>query len=140
MLLPTLFLIVSMLVQPVCLAYTKTLMSSAAAEGARLLSTTSSEESCRSFVLRRLKAVPEVALFHVGGEDDWSIEMGREANGGVTSVSISGHARPLPLFGAIAQAWGSCDDKGILLSVRVSERLRPTWLEGSYGDWVGMWG
>lgn len=138
-LLPTLMLLLSMLIQPVCLAYTKTLMRGAAAEGVRLLGTTSSEENCRAFVLRRLGAVPEVSLFHTGGTEDWQIEM-TQSDGGSVSVGITGHARPLPFFGALARVWGESDGQGVLLKVQVSERLRPGWLEGSYADWIGMWG
>lgn len=140
MLLPVLLFVMALLAQPACLAYTKTVMKSAAAEAARLLSTTSSDENCRSFVLRRLEAVPEASPFHVGGSEDWDIEISRAEEGGSVAVAISGHARPLPFFGALARAWEGQDDRGILLHVREEERLRPNWLEGSYGSWVGMWG
>lgn len=138
--LPTLLLLLAMLVQPVCIAYTETVMRGAAAEGARLLATSPSEERCRAFVLRRLGAVPETSLFHVGGSGDWQIDLTRSDGGGSTSVEVSGHVRPLPFFGALARAWGERDEQGVLLKVCVTERLRPSWLEGSYADWVGVWG
>lgn len=140
MLLPTVMLVLGLLIQPVCIAYTRTVMRSAAAEGARLLSTTSSLENCRSFVLRRLGAVPEVSLFHVGGDGDWQVEMTAAGEGRVASVSITGHVRPLPVLGVLSGALAERDDQGIVLNETVEERLRPDWLEGSYGSWVGVWG
>lgn len=96
---------------------------------------------CRAFALRRLSAVPEVSLFHVGGADDWQVEASREGGLGTSvTVEISGHARPLPLMGVGAAAFGESDSAGIVLKARASERMRPEWLGGAYGAWQGMWG
>lgn len=115
-------------------------MKSAAAEAVRLLSTAPSEENCRSFVLRRLGAVPEASPFHVGGVADWQIDISCGEGGGSTAVTITGHARPLPFFGALASAWEGRDDQGIVLRVQETGHLRPNWVEGTYGSWIGMWG
>lgn len=139
-LLPTLMLLFGILLQPACLLYTRAVMRGAAAEVVRVIGTSSSvpDEDCRDFVLRRLKAVPEVPLFHVGGRSDWDVSFERGV--GVVTVSISGHLRPLPLLGITAAALGERDGAGVRLDVQVTERTRPTWLGGDYASWVSVWG
>ena len=110
--------------QPACLLYTRCVMEGAAVEVARLAATAREGLDVRPFALRRIAAVPEVSVFHVGGQQDWE---------------VSGHARPLPLLGGICGLLGESDEKGLVLEARVTASTRPDWLEGSYGDWVGMW-
>jgi hypothetical protein len=137
-------LLVALLVEPACLLYTRGVMQAAAAQTARVLATRvegagGTEEACRRFCLRRLEAVPEVSLFHVGGAEDWQVSLTGAEGSSQVSVEISGHARPLPVLGVVAGAFGESDGEGVVLRVRVSERVRPEWLEGGYGDWVDMW-
>ena len=56
------------------------------------------------------------------------------------SVEVTGRLRPLPLVGVLAAALGEADGELVVVRVRVTERARPEWLEGSYADWVSMWG
>ena len=93
----------------------------------------------RPFALRRLAAVPEVSVFHVGGQQDWEVSTEGPDERGLVKVLLSGHARPLPLLGGICGLLGESDEKGLVLEARVTASTRPDWLEGSYGDWVGMW-
>lgn len=138
-LLPTLMLLIGMLVQPVCLAYTRSVMCSAAAEAARaMLSASDRTDEVRAFVLRRLAAIPEVPLFHVGGDDDWDIAL--ETSGHEVSVRLTGHARPLPLVGLLASSFSESDGDGIVLRTELVSRVRPEWLGGDYDAWIGMWG
>lgn len=139
-LLPTLLFVVGMLVQPVCVGYTRTVMRSAAAEGVRLLTTNPSQDDCRTYVVRRLRAVPSSPLFHVGGEESWEVEAVAPSDGGDATVSIEGRVRPLPITGAFVRLMGSDENGEVFLRVSASANLRPSWLEGSYGDWVGSWG
>ena len=141
-LLPTLFLLVALAVQPCCLAYTRALMYAAAGEGARVLTTAPAaerEELVSSYVLRRLKAVPNVDAFHMGGSDDWRIEAELSDDGKEATVRIRGHARLVPLVGAAAAALYPSDEVGAIVEVTVSERVRPA-LEGSFDEWVSSWG
>lgn len=139
LLLPTVLLLLALLVQPVCLLYTRCVMEGAAAETARLVATAREGLDVRPFVLRRLAAVPEVSVFHVGGQDDWEVETeGPDARGHVT-VRLAGHARPLPLFEGICELLGESDEKGLVLRVCVTASSRPGWLEGGYGDWTCLW-
>lgn len=139
-LLPTLLVLLALLVQPICILYTRTVMWEAAAETARAVATARSLDTCESYALRRLGAVPEASPFHVGGRDDWQVSVSRSSDRRTAKVEIVGHLRPLPLFGTVVAAFHERDDVGVVLRASVSERVRPEWLEGSYGSWMGMWG
>ncbi len=139
LLVPSLLVVLALLVQPACLLYTRAVMSSAAAETARMAATASSADDAVAFAKRRLCAVPEVSAFHAGGEDDWSVEV--EGTGtGKARVTITGHARPLPLTAAIAGALSGSDADGVRLEVTKEVQAHASWVEGSYSDWVGIWG
>ena len=138
--LPAVMLVFALLLQPVCLSYTRAVMRAAAAESARAAATAYGGDlgACRSYALRRLRAVPEVPLFHVGGEGDWDISIDRADH--QVSVHISGHVRPLPLMGLLASAALERDATGLVLDVRLQEDLRPSWLGGDYDAWQDIWG
>lgn len=129
-----------LLVQPLCLLYTRAVMWEAAAETVRVVACARSMEVARSYALRRLDAVPEVSVFHVGGRDDWQVSAARSPDGKTSTVEVAGHLRPLPLFGDLSCARLERDATGVVLRVGVSERTRPGWVEGSYGTWMQVWG
>ena len=122
------------------MGYTLVVMRSAASEAARAVTTDydGDFEDCRQFVLRRLEGAPDVALFHVGGADDWDVSIERGERD--ATLVVRGHARPLPLMGILASAFMESDETGVVLSARVSVRSRPAWLGGSYADWQKVWG
>ena len=141
-LLPTFLTLVLLALQPVCLLYTRAVMESAAAETARLMTTTTvgDDEDIKEFARRRLAAVPDISIFHAGGPLSWDIELGRADAGGASSVSVTGEVKPLPVIGAFAQAMGSAGQNGYVeLRVDVSYRSRPEWLEGDYDSWIAAW-
>ncbi len=140
-LIPSVMVLIALLVQPACLLYTQMLMRGAAAETARAVLTARNDSdlsACKDFSLRRLAAVPEVSFFHVGGQGDWQVKTS-DGEGGCVRVSITGHARPLPLFGSLASAFYERDGTGLVLQVDMIERMRPEWLGGAYADWVSVW-
>ena len=139
-LLPSVMLVLALLLQPACLSYTRAIMRATAAECARAAATAYGGDvaSVRAYALRRLRAVPDVALFHVGGSADWDVSISR--TDGHVDVTISGHARPLPLFGAVASLASTSDGTGIVMSVSLSEDTRPEWVGGDYGSWQKIWG
>lgn len=143
LLIPSFLLLLLLMLQPVCLLYTRAIMESAAAETARLMTTATLEddEAYRAFALRRLSAIPDMAIFHAGGSQSWEIECGRAADtGGTVRVSIEGRVRPLPILGAFAGAMGEVNGYGdVRMRVDVSYEGRPEWLEGEYAEWVEMW-
>jgi hypothetical protein len=140
-LLPIVMFCTAFLLQPACLLYTRAVMQGAAAETARAAATPSSEAKeswYEAYALRRLAAVPDVSVFHAGGHDDWEVEvdgMGQDE----VSVTVRGRVRPLPLLGVLASAFGKQDGRDVVLEAKVSERMRPAWLAGSYGSWKGVW-
>lgn len=131
-LLPLLMLLMALLVQPVCVLYTCMVMRHAASATARVAATSADENATRRYAIRRLAAVPEASVFHVGGTSDWNVQVERSSTGGV-SVEIAGHVRPLPLLGVVVGALGQRDSQGVLLRVRVVENTRPSWYEGVGG-------
>ena len=138
-LLPTLLLLLGLLVQPVCLLYTKAVMAQAASELTRVRATGQSDEACRQYALRRLEAVPVVPLFHVGGPEDGEVVVSATDGGACVEASVSGHARPLPLTGAVVRALGEGDPEGVVLRAGTRARVRPDWVVGDYGSWMSMW-
>ncbi len=143
MLLPAFLTLLLIALQPVCLLYTRSVVESAAAETARLMITApgGDDDAYVAFAQRRLAAVPNVSIFHVGGPLSWDIELRRAAtSGGAVSVSIEGFARPLPVIGAFAHLLGETNASGdVALEVSVDYEGRPSWLSGDYGTWVAMW-
>lgn len=140
-LIPVLMFVLGLLLQPACLLYTRSVMRAAAGECARILATARDEHDeadCRDFALRRLAAVPEVSVFHVGGPADWELEFARE--GRQVTVTITGHLRPLPLLGMTIAQLGRREGAGTRIEVSVTEQVRADWVEGSYGSWTSMWG
>ena len=115
-------------------------MRAAAGEAARAAATAYGGDTaaCVACAKRRLRAVPEAPLFHVGGEGDWSVAIDRtDAH---VNVHIEGHARPLPLMGMLASMAWRRDGTGLVLEVSLSEDVRPSWLKGDYGAWQTIWG
>lgn len=137
-LLPALMVVLALLLQPVCLLYTRMIMQHAAVTTSRIAQTASNEAICVAYAQRRLAAVPEVPLFHVGGGQDWNIAVSGVGEA-VVDVSIEGHARPLPLFGVLSALAGTSDEAGIVLSAHIHQRVRPLWVEGGYYDWIAPW-
>lgn len=142
-LLPVFLTLLLLVLQPVCVLYTRAVMEQAAAATARLMVTgEGDDEAYRAFALRRLSAVPDLAIFHAGGPLAWEIKLEKATDtGGEVSVTIDGRVRPLPVLGAFAAAMGETNAHGdVEIRVEVAYEGRPTWLEGSYSAWVGAWG
>lgn len=144
LLLPSFLLLLLLMLQPVCLLYTRGVMEGAASETARLMTTAGldGDEAYRAFALRRLAAIPDLAIFHEGGPQAWDVKVERASQtGGRVSVSIEGSVRPLPVLGAFARAFGQVNAQGdVELHVDVEYEGRPGWLEGDYAAWVEEWG
>lgn len=144
--LPTFLLLLLLALQPICILYTTAVMESAAAQTARLMVTAEADDtedgssSYRAFAMRRLEAVPNVGIFHEGGPLAWDIDLGFAGSGSGARVRIEGAVRPLPVLGAFARAFGKTDASGnVQLEVEVAYEGRPSWLEGSYETWTGVW-
>ena len=148
---PVLFLLILLLLQPGIVLYDRLIMRSAAAEACRVLATGTDaygdmQASCEAFVRHRLSAVPQHDCFHVhGGQCSWDIELlGGESSDAVT-VRIGNELRPLPLFDAAATLLGMTNGSGNLeIEEKVTMSAQPAWVAGSTAglapaEWIGAW-
>ena len=148
---PVLFLLLLLLLQPGIVMYDRLVMGNAAAEGCRLLATATDaagamQGSCEAFVRHRLAAVPQHDCFHVhGGECSWKIEMSGNEDSGVVSVRISNELKPLPLFDMGSKLLGLANENGNLaIEESVTMPVQPDWVSSSPAGsspsgWVGAW-
>lgn len=146
--LPVLFLLMLMLLQPGIVLYDRLVMGNAAAEGCRLLATASGDMagSCEAFIRHRLAAVPQHDCFHVhSGGCSWEIDLqGDEASETVT-VRIGNELRPLPLFDAGSKLLGLTNGRGNLeIEESVTMPTQPGWVASSEpglapASWIGAW-
>ena len=148
---PVLFLLVLMLIQPGIILYDHVVMGNAAAEACRLIATKtdalgSMDASCEAFVRHRLAAVPPHDCFHVHqGNCSWEIELNGNETSGVVSVRIGNQLRPLPLFDTASKLLGLTNASGNLeIEEVVTMPTQPAWAAAteqglSPKDWVGSW-
>lgn len=148
---PVLFVLMLMLLQPGIVLYDRLVMGNAAAEGCRLLATAtdangSMQGSCEAFIRHRLAAVPPHDCFHVHGSGcSWGIDLQGGESSGVVSVRISNEFKPLPLFGAGSHLLGLTNERGnLVIEETVSMPTQPDWAAASPlglapSAWVGGW-
>lgn len=148
---PVLFMLMLMLLQPGIILYDRLVMGNAAAEGCRLLATStgslgSMSGSCEAFVRHRLASVPQHECFHVhNGECSWDIEMSGDEASGVVTVRISNELRPLPLFDAGSTLLGLTNGNGnLVIEESAAMPTQPDWVDLSPqgsdpASWVGAW-
>ena len=145
---PVLFLLLLLLVQPGIVLYDRLVMANAAAEGCRLLATATGDMagSCEAFVRHRLAAVPQHDCFHVhGGGCSWRIELLGDESSPETTVRIVNELKPLPLFDAGARLLGMTNSNGNLeIEESVTMPTQPDWAVSSESgiapsSWIGAW-
>ena len=148
---PVLFILMLLLLQPGIVLYDRLVMGNAAAEACRLLATStdsygSAAASCEAFVRHRLAAVPPHDCFHVHhGNCSWEIELNGNESSGVVSVRIGNQLRPLPLFDTASKLLGLTNASGNLeIEEVVTMPTQPAWAASteqglSPKDWVGLW-
>lgn len=150
-LIPVVFILLLLMIQPGIVLYNHMVMQAAASEGCRLLTTKTdaagaSTEKCESYILRRLGSVPPQDNFHIHqGECSWEIELEGDECSDYVQVSISNRMRFLPLFDAAGTLLGITDGSGVYTQKVV--RKMPTqaaWVaESEYGlnpqEWVERW-
>ena len=137
-LLPMLFALFGLLLQPAILLYDRSIMNAAAGEGCRAATTCVSKADAQAFIERRLGAIPKIPIFHDG--DEWEIEF---SSNSIPYVRITNHVQPLPLFGIVAGLANAVDDQGRIEQVVISqESCVPAWTRGAKyapSSWVGAW-
>ena len=140
LLVPVVLALIALLAQPACVLYARAVMAATAGELCRLVATARCDEGeVRDYALRRLAAVPNVAIFHEGGPGAWGMTVEGPDERGIVTASIEGRVRPLPLLGALVAPLGAQEDGCVVVCVEVTAETRPEWLEGGYDDWIEMW-
>lgn len=142
--LPIVLLLVLLLVQPGIILYDRIVMEAAAAEGCRLLATSSDGSAAKDFIRRRLSAVPEQDLFHIhGGGCAWRIDLEGGESSSQASVVIHNEVRPVPLIGLGVQMLGLTNGNGNLeIEARASQPTQPDWAAAAGitpSGWVNAW-
>lgn len=142
-LIPVVFLLTIIMVQPAIILFDKMVMEGAAGQGLRMLSVKSLDQSSRSYVEvieTQLEAIPDAAIFHEG---EWDIEVTGNETTGEVSVYIGTHLEPLPLLGMPAMLAGMLDSEGMIqIEVEVSSATQPDWAveQGlSPETWTSQW-
>lgn len=145
---PVLFLLLLLLLQPGIVLYDRLIMGSAAAEGCRLLATATGDMSgsCEAFIRHRLAAVPQHDCFHVHhGSCSWVIDLEGGESSSTATVRIRNELHPLPLFDAGAKLLGLTNGNGNLeIEESVTMPTQPDWVVSSElglapSSWVGAW-
>lgn len=148
---PILFILMLLLLQPGIVLYDRIVMGGAAAEACRLMATKtdaagSMRDSCEAFVRHRLSAVPQHDCFHVhGSRCSWDIKLAGDESSESVTVTIANELRPLPLFDAGAKLLGLVNGDG---NLRIEESatmpVQPGWASSSEhglvpSSWIGAW-
>ena len=145
---PVLFLLLLLLLQPGIVLYDRLIMGGAAAEGCRLLATATGDMSgsCEAFIRHRLAAVPQHECFHVHrGTCSWVIDLEGGESSPTATVRIRNELRPLPLFDAGAKLLGLTNGNGNLeIEESVTMPTQPDWVSSSElglapSTWIGAW-
>lgn len=98
---PVLFCLLLIMLQPGIVLYDRIIMNSAATEACRLLETndSQSEKLVDDYVRRRLSAIPEIDIFHIHrGNCSYVIEIFGSKNNQEVTISIKNELKPLPLI------------------------------------------
>lgn len=117
-------------------------MQGAAAEGARLMTTISatgtiadgkalgsSEFAIERVVRSRLQSVPNVSIFHIGGDEGWHINLSGGGDSSTSSATIEHSIKPLPFIGALFMPQAERDSEGnVRVRVFTEMQTRPSWM------------
>ena len=134
-LVPVLFTVMLMLIQPGIILYDRMVMNAAAAEGCRLVTTKCSDGAYSNLqylelVKRHLGAVPQHELFHIHeGGCTWDVLITGSEHSRVVSVRIQNTIRLLPLLDAGVALLGISRDGRYTFAVEQTARVMPEWQE-----------
>ncbi len=148
---PVLFALLLLLIQPAILLYDRMVMQAAATETCRLLATAApaggiDEGRCEEYARHRLGSIPSVDVFHVhDGGCTWKVELQGNESSAAVSVRISTEVEPLPLVGMAAGLLGASNGRGNFeVQVEASQAAQPEWAQAAEGGlnppgWIGVW-
>lgn len=144
---PVLFLLLLLLLQPGIVLYDYIVMRGAAAEACRLVAVSGADamDGCQDFIRNRLSAIPQHRLFHIHeGGCSWSIDIAGSEQSASAIVTIRNLIEPLPLCGGALALLGVTDGEGrLILEAEEWAPTQPEWLSASVpggpASWVEEW-
>lgn len=150
-LIPLIFVLLLLLIQPAILLYDRTVMQSAAAEGCRMLATKTAamgmtDDEYKEAIIRHLGAIPQQDNFHVhSGGCTWGIDLEGDEGSSSVAVLITTQVKPLPFLDMGAVLLGMANDSGNLeVKVSASAPTQDSWVAGNElgmnpAAWVEKW-
>lgn len=146
---PVIFLLLLLLIQPGIYLYDLCIMNEAATETCRVLSTASDAEKstiCEPFARRRLSAIPQQDNFHLHSTGcSYEIEYFGDQNYNEVQVIIKNQLKPLPLIGFLSGTLGLLNENDCFeIESKAVQTTRPSWVNNSPqganpDNWVGGW-
>ena len=141
--LPVLMVLFLLLLQPGIILYDRIVMEGAAAEGCRLIATTTDPGQVEEdYIRRRLSAVPQADIFHVHSTGcTWEILFDGNEDSQEVGVRIATEVQPLPLIDGAVRFLSFGKGAGHL-TVEVESRMKAkdAWIgESPDGDRPSGW-
>lgn len=146
---PAIFLLLLLLIQPGIYLYDLCVMNEAASETCRVLTTASDSEKskiCEPFARRRLSAIPQQDNFHVHSSGcSYEIEYVGSQGDNEVQVTIKNELKPLPLIGFLSDMFGLLNENNCFeVKAQSTQVSRPSWVTNSPQgknpeNWVGGW-
>lgn len=136
---PVIFIILLLLIEPGILFYDYCVMNSAAAETCRVLSTqdnNNKQKVCEAFARRRLSAIPQQDNFHLHSTGcSYQIQLEGSQDSNEVSVKIINEVKPLPLIGFLSDVLGILNaNKCFEINANCTQKQRPDWVKTSIKD------
>ena len=128
---PVIFLMILLLLEPGILLYDLVVMNEAAAEGCRVLCTASDSqktELCEPYIKRRLGSIPQQQNFHMHDPQcTYEINLNGNENSQEVSVDVKNQVKPLPLIGFLSSCLGILNDSGCFeITASATQQNHPT--------------
>lgn len=146
---PVIFLIILILIQPCLVLFDLIIMNSAAIETCRVLSTAASVDKnslCEQYARRRLSAIPQQENFHYHKDGcSYQFEFVGDQNSSFVSVEITNEIKPLPLINIFVDAFGMLNaNKCLAIKSKQELSLKPSWVfknpdNENVDKWIGKW-
>lgn len=129
-LIPVLFILLLLLLQPSILLFDRIVMKNVAAEGCRLLATktpvlSEGKDPYEEYVLTRLSSIPEEDHFHVHSQGcSWKVSLTGDETSNRVGVQIVNKVKPLPLVDFMSRSIGLTDSDGFF-EIKVEAEFSP---------------